>query len=191
MAVGLFDVDDVESIIRKSTKGRGVIDLNDYDIPTYDIPENYTIKKCRFNPESYAKEIRSAIEPIVDLAESKGCAANLFTALYEGVLNAYQHGNKKDKDKEVTIAYSIKSSSAEVAIIDEGGVINSEFMPFVIRHREGKHKERFLDFYEFTGMEKPSTNNGTGTSFIHTYVDDVIYFKSDKGGLALHLAKKF
>ncbi len=191
MAVGLFDVDNIESIIRKSTIGRGFIDLHNHDIPTYEIPESYTIKKCRFNPENYAQEIRSAIEPIVNLAESKGCSASLFTALYEGVLNAYQHGNKKDKNKSVTIAYNIESNSAEVAIIDEGGVIHSEFMPFVLRHREGRHKERFMDFYEFTDMEKPSTNNGTGTSFIHTYVDHVNYFKSDKGGLVLHLTKKF
>ena len=48
------------------------------------------------------------------------------------------------------------------------------------------HKQ-FIDFYQFTNRKKPNTNNGTGTSFMHTYVDNVQYFKSAQGGLVVHL----
>jgi len=61
----------------------------------------------------------------------------------------------------------------------------------VLRHREQKHKEKFMDFYEFSNIKKPANNNGTGTLFMHIYCDKVSYYKSEKGGLVVNLKKRF
>jgi anti-sigma regulatory factor (Ser/Thr protein kinase) len=191
MADDLFDVDNLNSVLRQIIKKKRVIDIKNYNVLTYSIPEDYMVKSVCFDSEGYDEEIRDAIRPIVHATEEKGCSETLFTALYEAVLNAYQHGNKREINKKVTIAHKVNNDSVEVAVVDEGGVIDSDFIPFVIRHREGRHEKHFLDYYDFSGKERPPRNNGTGTSFMHTYVDDISYFKSKQGGLVVHLTKKF
>ena len=42
---------------------------------------------------------------------------------------------------------------------DEGGIIKSVFTPFILRHREVDVKSKFINFYEFSGEDKPQTNN--------------------------------
>ncbi len=68
-------------------------------------------------------------------------------------------------------------------------MIDAEFIPFIDRHRKGDYKKKFIDFYKFTNKEKPATNNGTGTSFMHTYMDKIEYYKSEGRGLAVVLTK--
>ena len=48
MVLDLFDLGDLESIVRKAIREKGVIDLHDYDIPTYQIPEDYIIETKHF-----------------------------------------------------------------------------------------------------------------------------------------------
>ena len=57
-------------------------------------------------------------------------------------------------------------------MIDQGGILDPEFIPFVLKHKQNVQaiKKQYIDFYDFTKREKPSINNGTGTSFMHTYV---------------------
>ena len=191
MALELFEVDESESLVRRVLRAHGEFDLSDFEIDTYQIHPGYEVKSFQFSADRkiQGREIRTAIEPITQEAENEGYSSMLFTALYEAVLNAHQHGNNNNSSKNVTIAYKFDSNSAEVAVIDQGGKLHPEFISFVLRHREGKHIDKFIDWYEFTGQEKPSTNLGTGTSYIHTYAHNVQYFKSEDNGLVIHLTR--
>jgi len=189
MALDIFDVDNLDSVVREHFRRQGTVDLRTFDVPTYEIKPSYTVLEVNLSTDrkEYAREIRSVIEPIGREAENQGYNPNFFTALYEAVLNAHQHGNKLDPTKKVTLTYKIAADTLEISVIDQGGILNADFIPFVLRHKEGRHRERMLDFYEFTNTPKPGTNCGTGTSFMHTYVDKVQYFKSAEGGLVVHL----
>ena len=198
MSIDIFDVDEIDSILRQRIREGREVNLKEFDIPVYEIDPVYTTEEFRFSPERniYLRQVRSTIEPISVKAEESGFDHNVFTALYEAVLNAHQHGNKKAPDKKVILAHNIEEETARFAVVDEGGMIDPEFISFVLRHREKRHKEdgerkgKILDFYRFIGKDKPEYNNGTGTSFIHMYMDGVSYFKYIGGGLALHLTKK-
>ncbi|MBI2662612.1 ATP-binding protein [Candidatus Woesearchaeota archaeon] len=191
MAQDIFDMGNIDSLVRRILREKGSIDLNEFDIPTYEIKDNYTSKEFNFSSDRkvYAKEVRNAIGSVVEEAEAQGYNANFFTALYEAVLNAHQHGNKLDTSKTVTLAYKIANDTLEIAVIDQGGKLDPEFIPYVLKHKQNKDllQKQFIDFYQFTNRVKPNTNNGTGTSFMHTYVDNVQYFKSTQGGLVVHL----
>ncbi|MFZ5955455.1 MAG: ATP-binding protein [Nanoarchaeota archaeon] len=185
----LFDIGNKHSIIRKKMLEQD-LRLSELDVETYKIPSDYTIENFSFDAATYEREIRTAIEPVVRIAEDSGYKNNLFTALYEGVLNAFQHGNNKDSSKKVILAYKIGENQAEFSIIDEGENINPEFVSYVAWIRGGGLSRDFRNFYSFAELDKPKTNNGTGTIFMHNYVDSLKYFKSEKGGLVVHLVKK-
>ena len=192
MAIDIFDVDEMNSVLRQRVREGREINLKDFNIPVYELGPDYAVEKFSFSPERniYLRQVRAKIEPISTIAEGQGYDHNVFTALYEAVLNAHQHGNRRDASKQVTLAHNIEDNLARFTVIDEGGIIEPEFIPFVLRHREGRHNKKMLDFYSFIGKPKPATNNGTGTSFIHMYMDEVLYFKHIDCGLAVHLTKK-
>ncbi len=189
----IFNFANDASFVRLKAKRGGLVSLADFDtIPTFEIPETYRVNRYTFPSENYAPHIRDAVEKIAKSAEKKGCNPNFFTALYEATLNAHQHGNKLDSKKSVTLVYIIKEDKVRTAIIDEGGQFEADFIPFILNMRlEGSYKKTFHNYYQFSNQEKPATNNGTGTSFMHAYVDDVAYLKSKDGGLVVHLTKTF
>lgn len=189
MANEIFDVDCVDSVVRKIFNSYGTINLSDMDIDTYVISSDYEIEKFFFEPNSYKKEINSVVKDVVNKISDEDKREQLYTAVYECILNAYQHGNKRDSNKSVTLAHKINDFYAKVLVMDEGGELEPSFAPFVLRHKQGKHNDGFLDYYNFSGKSKPEENFGTGTSFIHTYVDSVRYFKSSEGGLLVRLRK--
>lgn len=55
--------------------------------------------------------------------------ANLLLAVVEGVNNAIVHGNKSDKDKDVTIEYDINDERIQFSIRDEGLGFNYSSLP--------------------------------------------------------------
>ena len=193
MAVDIFDVDEIDSVLRQKLR-REEINLREFNVPVYEIEPDYKVEQFRLSSDRklYLKQVRTSIENTSGMAESKGFNHNIFTALYEAVLNAHQHGNRADSDKRIILAHNIEDEIAKFVVVDEGGNINPEFIPFVLRHREGRHEKgrKIVDFYKFTNTKKPACNNGTGTSFIHMYMDDVAYYKHVEGGLAVHLIKK-
>ncbi|MBS3152520.1 ATP-binding protein [Candidatus Woesearchaeota archaeon] len=192
MAKDIFDLDCLDSVVRKIFEKGGNINLDDFNITPFEIPKDHKVLEIAINEnELYPQQIRSQIEGAVRGAEAKGCNANLYTALYEAILNAYQHGNEKDPKKKILMSYNLGGKTADFAIIDDGGKLDSHFVAFVLLHKEGKYREKFLDFYTFTHRSKPSSNNGTGTSFMYTYVDRVNYFKYKNGGLVVYLSKDY
>jgi anti-sigma regulatory factor (Ser/Thr protein kinase) len=115
----------------------------------------------------------------------------MYTATYEACKNAFEHGNNGDKRKYVTLADRIEQSTAEVVVIDEGGVIDPEFAAFVQAHRQMKNIDKPLVFYDFSRRRARNQDNlGLGTSFMHMYADEVHYFKAENGGLAVQLIKR-
>ncbi len=53
----------------------------------------------------------------------------ILLAVVEGVNNSIVHGNKLDKDKEVTLQYFIDDKKAEFTIIDEGNGFDYKNVP--------------------------------------------------------------
>lgn len=90
----------------------------------------------------------------------------------------------------VRVGYKIIPAQVDIFIEDEGGRINSNFIPFVLRHRELSHVGRISNFYEFSGLERPKESEGKGTSFMHLYASEVHYYKAQSGGLLVHIIKR-
>jgi anti-sigma regulatory factor (Ser/Thr protein kinase) len=169
------------------------ISLSEVDVETYVIKPDYTVLPFLFSESKYFKEIRSAVAPIVSEAEASGCNGTLFTSLYETILNAHRHGNNRDPTKMVTVAYKLEKDCAEISVIDQGGIVNPAFIPFVFKQRriQNGNGDSFINWYDYSKQKKPSKNHGTGTFYMHTYVDRIQYFKSSEGGLVVHLTKRW
>lgn len=169
----------------------GEIDLTSNSLVDLKIPDNYEINQINFPNISYEKSIREIIEPISNSCENLGYSHNIFTALYESILNAHQHGNKSNMKKKILFGYKLDPTSIEFIISDEGDKLHKSFLPFILAQRENNFQNSsFIDWYKFSNQEKNQINNGTGTSFIHAYMDEVKYFKSQElNGLAIYLKK--
>src|SRR3989344_5808560 len=97
---------------------------------------------------------------------------------------------------QIPVGYEIKELSIENGerkeisslIEDEGTILNSTFVPFILKHRESDVKSKYIDFYKFARKEKPKANNGTGTSFMHAYMDEINYYLGEHG-LMVHMVK--
>lgn len=191
MAIDLFSTGSIESIVRKAFSGDKSIDLKKERIEVFKLNPGYETQNYAFSDDNkvYPKQIRAAIDPLSEKAEQEGYGHSLYTALYEAVLNAHQHGNKMMADKQVVIAHRFTHDDISIAIIDQGGIINPQFVPFVLSHRDTQEKP-MISWYKYLGIEKPENNNGTGTSFMHCYVDRVSYYKGENGGLVVLLQKK-
>ncbi|WP_439182121.1 ATP-binding protein [Carboxylicivirga taeanensis] len=81
-----------------------------------------TVNKIEFNSDT--KNI-NIVEKLIDDLSSQYDLHNdiygkLLLAVVEGVNNAIVHGNKLDKDKLVTVTYSLDNERVEFVIQDEG-----------------------------------------------------------------------
>jgi|SRR3989344_2568762 len=192
MVTDAFDVNTLDSIVGTLVRSPRSITLSDYAIPCYEIKNDYAVTTFSLSSKggkALSKEIEQAIKPVIDEAVRCGYDPNLLTALYEAVLNAHQHGNGFSREKNVTIASRFNDVSAEISVIDQGGVIPPELILYVLRHRQDRRVPQ-LDFYAFSGREKLTPENqGLGTHFMHTYADEVKYSRSAQGGLVVHLTK--
>jgi hypothetical protein len=156
------------------------------------IPASFEKKEIRLPSENYAAKLRNQIQEITEFYEKQGFNPNIFTAIYEGVLNAHQHGNNLDEKKKILLNHRLENKNLEIIIEDEGKELDEYFLPFILNLREMSYKSTFsfIDWYKFANKEKNKTNNGTGSSFMHAYMDKVRYFKSHKlKGLAVYMCK--
>ena len=185
--IDLFNLEDPNSIIRKVVGDDELIDISELAQRRVQIPVGYEIKELSIeNGES--KEISSLVEDEIKKLVNEGYPDNIYTPIYEAILNAYQHGNKRDPDKKVRFAYHLGESHLDILIEDEGTILNSTFVPFILKHRESDVKSKYIDFYKFARKEKPKANNGTGTSFMHAYMDEINYYLGEHG-LMVHMVK--
>lgn len=166
------------------------VSLNKKNLSKITIPSNFIKKEIKLTKDNYPKQIRKFLNPIAEEVENIGYGANIYTALYEGVLNSFQHGNKYNPDKKLCLAKNINKEKLEFIIADECVNIPADFLRFVLAQRERDLNSSFLNWYKFSGSKQSDINNGTGTSFMNQYMDKVQYFVSeDTGGLGLYLVK--
>ncbi|MBR9691393.1 hypothetical protein GOV06_01280 [Candidatus Woesearchaeota archaeon] len=189
MADDIFDFENLDSIVRKVFEQEGLVSLSKLNDKKVSIPADYKIKEINLETGE-PSEMRLAIEPISQEFEKAGYGPQLFTALYEAVLNAFQHGNKKDSSKLIRVGYKISEEQVDIMVEDQGGELDPNFIPYILEHREERYKNHFKNFYEFSGKEKPSKNHGTGTMFMHQYTDRVNYYHSENDGLIVHMIRK-
>lgn len=185
-----YDAFSLESSLSKKTidKKINIIELE----PKIKIPNYYDKVNIKLDNTQYAKKIREIIEPISNGTENLGYSPNIFTALYESILNAYQHGNKYNDKKKIIMASSINPNKLEFIIADAGKTLHEKFFRFILKQREkSDENSNFINWYKFSGEKKPETNNGTGTSFMNAYMDEVKYFHCiDTNGLGIYLKKQ-
>lgn len=143
------------------------INLASENLPLLSVPNDYSQYEMPSFEEGYFVGIRNFITPFAESCEEKGYGGNIFTALYEAVLNAYTHGNKRDKNKKVLLGSKIGDSSLEFIIADQGKSLHPDFMRFVLAHRERTdQRSNFINWYEFADTDKKNEyNNGTGTFY--------------------------
>lgn len=191
MTKDIFDIDNIDSVIRQVLKEKTAIDLREHDIPLYEILPHYKIQEINIpDKKHYDDTIRKSIKKILKVADKSGFNRDkLGTSVYEAVRNAYQHGNNYDSNKKIVIAHYITRESLDISIIDEGGILKPEFVAFALRFKNPELAKKFMSFYEFTKQEQPAENFGLGTYLIHSYVDEVNYFKSANNGLVVNLHK--
>jgi len=183
--IDLFNLEDPNSIIRKIINGEEEIILAEIAQRKVSIPIGYELKELHLKSGN-GKEINSLINEEIKKFKEAGYPENIYTPIYEAILNAYQHGNKRDPNKKIIFAHKIGETSLDIIVEDEGGVIEGVFVP--LKHRERDVRRKFINFYEFANKEKPQSNNGTGTSFIHAYMDEVNYYLGENG-LIVHMTE--
>ena len=180
-------LDSNDQLYKEQLKGE--IGYNNF--PELIVPEDFQKVRIQLPSSQYGTELRNQIQPISTLAETTGFSCNIFTALYETVLNAHQHGNKLDENKKILLSHRIRDRKLELIVEDQGTNLPEYFVPFLIKLRsQTMNGDSFVNWYNFSENKKPDSNNGTGTSFMHTYMDDITYqISKNLGGLALYLVK--
>ena len=114
----IFDLKDISSVVREVTRQSGPVSLENFKVYPFAVPEDFERVELEFSPKDYREKIKRDIKPFVDYACFHGIPENIYTALYEAVLNAFEHGNGKDPHKKVTLAYKISNEGAEFAVIE-------------------------------------------------------------------------
>ena len=134
-------------------------------------------------------DYQEKIAEICKSARPMGKHERFYAGVNEAVRNAYQHGNKKDPAKKVTVSYKITEDTFEVVASDEGGKLNASFIPFILLHRY-RELNQPLSYYQFSGTKQSYENSGIGTFVIHMVSDEVNYFRNSNGGLSIQMIIK-
>ncbi len=183
----LMSLDDILSLAREPF-AQGDIKLAECNIASMPVSEQYTTIPVSITSGS-TREMEGLMDYLAAETKIDFRQLKLYAPLYEALLNAFQHGNMRDTLKPIRFHYKVSDSEVELLVEDEGGIINPNFIPFVLRHHNSRCMEKPTDFYTFCGIRKPETNNGTGTFFIHKDTDEVTYHKSQRNGLIVRMVK--
>ena len=121
-----------------------------------------------------------------------GLKNGVYTAVFEALINAFEHGNNYDSSKPLYFAYFFNNKYLEFIICDSGGVFNIQFPGYVTKVRNNKTKTH--NWYEYSGSIQRNENLGVGTMFMHQYMQDIKYFKSayedTQNGLFLYMRSR-
>lgn len=184
----LMELDAIVSLARQPFT-QGEINLAECNIASMQISEDYRTLAVNVATGSI-KEMEGLMNFLQYETGIDFSALKLYTPVYESILNAFQHGNRRDSTKAIRVHYRRTDEMVEIMVEDEGGTLNPSFVPYVLRHHDERYMNKPIDFYTFCGVEKPETNLGNGTFFIHNGPDDVTYHKSQKNGLIVRMVKK-
>lgn len=144
---------------------------------------NYEI--INFRDENPKYIIRKKVDNLFEKCNRLGFDPSLYTAFYEGILNSYQHGNNRDKDKKIFLGHDINRSSAELVIHDYAKNLPSCFFQYI-----EILKNQNIFWYDFSLEKQKQENLGTGIFFLNLYSDKLDFYRSPiTGGLATYLYK--
>ncbi len=121
------------------------------------------------------ENIEVAERALVDLCKRAGCAEDeeywLVTALREAVANAVRHGNRRDPERLVRIAYLIDDSTITIRVEDEG----EGFDP--------------ADIPDPTAPENLLRPSGRGIFYMRQFMNQVDFSPTAAGGTAVVMVK--
>lgn len=193
MVSDLFEGNEETNLVSLLLLAKRPLDIRDFVVKEFILPENYQILTACFSndPSLSREEIGTVLKRLLIQEMGLSDIPPIYTALYEAVLNAHEHGNGGHPNTSVRVAYPPNSKGKSFVVSDEGGILMPEFIPFILAQKKRKENDPFLNFYEFSGVQKPtSLNMGTGTSFMHAY-SNVAYRRDSKtGGLTVKLTEK-
>ena len=178
---------DPRSLIRSVFRGK--ISLVDYTLPEFSADDSYASLEIQIRKGEDTLDHQAKIAQICKEGRHTGKQERFHAGVYEAVRNAYQHGNRKDALKKITLHYRSVEDTFEVVVGDQGGEINADFIPFILLHRY-KQLGQPLNFYQFSGTKQPYENAGVGTFVIHVVSDEVNYFRNSNGGLSVQMIIK-
>ncbi len=183
-------LDDLFSLVQPGTLARrvfkGDVQLQHFQTRVFVPDQSYTIEQFMIgaNEQHHYQQLRDLCEGVRDLPGSKEFGAGVI----EAFKNAYEHGHKKNKKKKIEVAYKETLTQFEIIINDRGGQLHADFIPFVLMHRQGVDKP--VSFYTFApNVKQRPENGGVGTYLIHSFSDEVHYFKNQYNGLGVQLIK--
>ncbi|MFW6046797.1 MAG: ATP-binding protein [Candidatus Woesearchaeota archaeon] len=163
------------------------ISLFDIHSKPYEIPENYEKIEVDIDSNDYDSVIREVCDDLLGILDDYGFSSSLYTGIYESILNAYQHGNNFNPEKNIEISYFINEDKFILNVKDEGKLLNGDFIDYYLDLKKNQCDD---NFYEYSGKEMNDTNLGFGVKFMNTYFDNVRYFKSKDDGLIAHMYKE-
>lgn len=192
MKTDLFDIDDKDSLVRRAFNSLGEVRLSELGLLPIPISDIFNRVPVKIDPTQVGASLRKYCDNVASVAESLGFGYNLFTAVYEALKNGYEHGNNCDPTRELILAYLAGDDRFDVMLRDSGGILHSDFLAFIEKHRRTENRGKMWNFYEFSDRERPTEgdNLGIGTSFMHLYMDDVFYCIGDNDGLLVHMVKR-
>jgi serine/threonine-protein kinase RsbW len=121
------------------------------------------------------ENIEVAERALVDLCHRAGCEEDeeywLVTSLREAVANAVRHGNQKDPERRVRIAYTIDDSTVTIRVEDEG---------------EGFNPAEIPDPTDPENLLRPS---GRGIFYMRQFMSRVDFSSTAGGGTAVVMVK--
>jgi len=188
----LFKITNIESLGGKFFKNQEV-KLEEEKIPKIEIPQRFETIKLLLPEEKYQSEIEQFINKFFSDYKLRKMPETFKVAVYEIILNAHQHGNKKSPEKEIEINFQKQKDTVRIYISDQGGEFPSELIPYIQKLRNTNLKKQNINFYKFSGKERIKGNNnlGNGSYFANLYSDDVRYYKNKQNGLTVFLLKKW
>lgn len=93
-------------------------------------------------------------------------------SLRESLINAIQHGNKKDEQKEVGVEFKIQSDRLIILVRDQG---------------EGLDESRIPDPLSPENILKPG---GRGIFYVRSFMDAVSFRNLPEGGMEMRMEKR-
>ena len=121
------------------------------------------------------ENIEVAERALIDLCRRAGCAEDeeywLVTALREAVANAVRHGNRRDPERLVRIAYTIDNSTITIRVEDEGDGFDPADIP------------------DPTDPENLLRPNGRGIFYMRQFMNRVDFSPAPDGGTAVRMVR--
>jgi serine/threonine-protein kinase RsbW len=100
-------------------------------------------------------------------------------AVRESVINAIKHGNREDRDKHVTVEFTLTPREAAAEF--------EEFTVEVLDEGEGFDPEEIANPLDPENVLKSS---GRGIFFMRSFMDDVAIARRPQGGMSVRMSKK-